>query len=359
MGINGPTHGIRPLKLAAYGYHARMTSRESLQPIIQTKFCIPHLTPDIIPRQRLLSLLDKSVEIQLTLVSAPAGYGKSVLVSQWLDQQPHKTIWLSLDAGDSDLRQFLSYLVEDIIKEFPGSCARILELIKAPESPPVTVLANHLLNELHAIGEPCLIAFDDYHLLNQSSQIHTLMETLLQHPLEHVHIILITRRDPSLNLTRLRALNQMLDIRMQDLRFTQPEISDMLSSSTGYAASDEALTHLQQEVEGWAVGLRLIALVLRQVQDPDKFLLTLQFLEPSIQQFLRQPKFLHQNQQMSISHRAPPDYSVPNAILVKCRHLQGPYISKFVKLENSTYTPTYMYRNCMRDGHGSGNHIYR
>jgi len=171
--------GIRITKVAARGYNERMTSRDSLQPIIQTKFCIPHLTPDIISRQRLLSLLDKSMEVPLTLVSAPAGYGKSVLVGQWLDQQPHKTIWLSLDAGDSDLRQFVYYLVEDIIKEFPDSCAGLRELINVPESPPVTVLANHLLNELHAIGKPCLIAFDDYHLLNQSSQVHTLFEILL------------------------------------------------------------------------------------------------------------------------------------------------------------------------------------
>lgn len=262
-----------------------MTSNDS-KLIIQTKFCIPRLTLDIVSRQRLLTMMDGSLEVPLTLVSAPAGYGKSVLVSQWFYQQTRKTIWLSLDAGDSDLRQFLLYLSADIEKEFPGSCTELRELVSLPELPSVGVLADHLSNELHALEGPCSIALDDYHLLEQSSPVHALIERILEYPPLRVHFVLITRHDPPLRLTRLRALNQMHEIRLQDLRFTHTEISELVASCAGYTASENAITHLQQEVEGWAVGLRLVLLVLRKNPNPDEFLISLHGGIPQIQEFL-------------------------------------------------------------------------
>lgn len=262
-----------------------MTSNDS-NLVIQTKLYIPTLTQDLVSRQRLLALMDGSLEVPLTLVSAPAGYGKSVLVSQWFHQHSHRTIWLSLDADDGDLRQFLLYLSAAIEKEFPGSCTELRELINQPELPPVRVLASHLLNALDALEGPCSIALDDYHLLDQSSPVHALIETILGHPPVQVHFILIARREPPLRLTRLRALNQMRDIRLQDLRFTHAEIAELVASCTSHSISEKALTHLQQEIEGWAAGLRLILLVFPQSPNPDEFLLSLGGGIPQIQEYL-------------------------------------------------------------------------
>ena len=113
----------------------------------------------------------------------------------------------------------------------------------------------------------CSIVLDDYHHLDQSSAVHKLFERLLDHPSPNVHFVMITRRDPPLRLARLRALNQLLEIRMQDLRFTQPEVLELLGSASGRTLSDEAVTHLHQQIEGWAVGLRLVSLGMRHSED--------------------------------------------------------------------------------------------
>ena len=255
-------------------------------PLIQTKFCGPRVTADIVARDRLLTLMDASLECPLTMISAPAGYGKSVLVSQWLQRQKHRTIWLSLDQADSDFRQFLAYLIAAIHNEFPKTCHDTKQLISMPECPPVPVVVGHLQNDLFAITEPCSIVLDDYHQLDQSSLVHEFIEKLLQHPLPNIHIILVTRRDPALPLTRLRALNQMLEIRMEDLRFKRSEISELLCSNLDYSVNDESVTHLQSEIEGWIVGLRLVLLTLRHSKNPDDFLLSLHGGIPQIQEYL-------------------------------------------------------------------------
>jgi len=255
-------------------------------PLIQTKFCGPRVTADIVARDRLLTLMDSSLECPLTMVSAPAGYGKSMLVSQWLQRQKHPTVWLSLDQADSDLQQFLAYLIAAIHNEFPDTCNATKQLISAPDCPPIPVIVSHLLNDLIAITEQCSIALDDYHQLDQSSLVHEFIEQSLEHPLPNIHLIMITRRDPSLPLTRLRALNLMLEIRMQDLQFTRSEISELFCSNLDYSIKDASVAHLQGVLEGWAVGLRLVLLSLRNSKNPNESLLSLRGGIPQMQEYL-------------------------------------------------------------------------
>ncbi|MGB5327698.1 MAG: hypothetical protein WBO58_05700, partial [Gammaproteobacteria bacterium] len=132
-----------------------MSSGKNQIPIIQTKLCVPGLTTGLVNRNRLLDLMNDSLEYPLTLVSAPAGYGKSVLVSQWCHQQKHRTIWLSLDRADSDLSQFLSYLVAAIDKEFAGACSTTQEFINVPGPVPEAVIVSHLLNDLNELDHRC------------------------------------------------------------------------------------------------------------------------------------------------------------------------------------------------------------
>ena len=255
-------------------------------PIIQTKFCAPRLTNDLIDRERLLALLDGSLEVPLTLVSAPAGYGKSVVVSQWLGRQEHNTFWLSLDSSDSDIRQFLSYLIADLKNEFPEACQTSQELLRMPEQFSVEVISCYLLNDLDELEKPCSIVLDDYHLLALSSPVHEMLEMIMQHPPPGVHFILITRRDPPLPLIRLRAINRLLEVRLDDLRFTRDEIREMLTAGLGIAPSDDALHNLQHEMEGWAVGLRLVSLALRHNKNPEEFLKSIQGGIPQSQEYL-------------------------------------------------------------------------
>ena len=240
----------------------------------------------LVSRERLLDSLDESLDMPLTLVSAPAGYGKSVLVGQWVAQQEHSTFWLSLDANDSDPRRFLAYLIACINKAFPQACKSTQDLLWVREHLPAQLFARHLLNDLNELGERCTIVLDDYHHLHTTSLVHELLDNVFGHPPPQIHFILITRRDPPLRLAQLRALNRMFEMRLQDLQFSRLEAKNLLAASTGYAPGEEAVTNLQREVEGWAVGLRLVALALRHSSNPDEFLQSLHGGLPQIKRYL-------------------------------------------------------------------------
>ena len=263
-----------------------MSVSQNPSPIIQTKFYAPRLSAGLINRERLLVLLDGSLEVPLTLVSAPAGYGKSVLISQWLDLQDHNKLWLSLDSEDSSIRQFLSYLIADLRNEFPDACQTSQELLHIPDEPSVEVISSYLLNDLDELEKPCSIVLDDYHMLAPSSPVHELLDMVMRHPPSGVHFVLITRRDPPLQLIQLRAINHLLEIRLGDLQFTQSEIRELLISGVGFTPSEDALSNLQSQMEGWAVGLRLVMLALRQNNNPDEFLRSIHGGIPQSQEYL-------------------------------------------------------------------------
>ena len=265
-----------------------LTDQRQDVPILRTKLHRPSVTADLVPRARLLELLGGSLHVPLTLVSAPAGYGKSVLVSQWAEQLDFPVAWVSLNGDDSDLRRFLKYLLSAIDSMASGAGRKTASLLTAAELPSVAVLTSHLINELDAIDSPCAIVLDDYHEIDLASPVHRVVDSVLKHPPRNVRLVLITRRDPPLQLASLRANGQAAEVRLQDLRFTLPETVEMLSLSAGLTASDDALANLQHEVEGWAVGLRLVSLALRHARDPDSFLRSLHGGLPHTQEYLLQ-----------------------------------------------------------------------
>ena len=251
-----------------------MASRESSVPLIRTKLHRPSVPFDVVGRDRLFRLMDRAFEMPLTLVSAPAGYGKSVLVAQWAEHCEHPVAWLSLDEDESDLRLFLQYLVAAVHTVAEGACRATEELLQATELPPPSVLAGHLLNDFEALGQPLAIVLDDYHRIQISSPVHDLIGRLLEHPPSSVRLVLVTRRDPPLPFMSLLAGNQVAEVRLEDLRFTGGETAEFLSATAEaeLAISDEALANLQQQVEGWAAGLRLVILALRHAVDPESLL---------------------------------------------------------------------------------------
>jgi LuxR family maltose regulon positive regulatory protein len=243
----------------------------AVTPIIQTKLHAPPVPDDHVHRPRLLERLERGRDLPLTLVSAPAGYGKTMLVSRWVSTCGLPTAWLSLNEDDNNLRQFLRYVLAAVRSVFPDAAEKTRSLCDAAILPPLSVLAATLTNDLDGIDEDYVLVLDDYHCLREEP-IHGLITELLRHPPGSLHLVLITRRDPPLPLASLFAANRLGEIRLQDLRFTRPETTALLEKTVSLTVSDDALARLEREVEGWVVGLRLVTLALCQVASPEEFL---------------------------------------------------------------------------------------
>ena len=196
-------------------------------PLIQTKFHRPPLQADFVPRPHLLERLDGWQQRPLTLISAPAGYGKTTLVSSWLDTLDDPNAWVSLDEQDNDLALFLAYFLTAVRSMFPDTALDTLALVNAPELPPIQVLTNSLINDLNQITIDFVLVLDDYHSI-EDLDIHDLVSGLLRYPPPTMHVVLATRSDPPLDLVNLRAKSTITEIRALDLRFNRAEASAYL-----------------------------------------------------------------------------------------------------------------------------------
>jgi len=259
-----------------------------VEPILWTKLHRPQLDANLVARGRLIESMNSGLDVPLTLVSAPAGYGKSVLVAQWAEQLDHHIAWLSLDASDSGLRAFLRYFISAVDTIAPGACNATRELLQAETAAPEPVLAANLLNELDAIDTMSVIVLDDYHRIETLSPVQDLMLRMLEHPPKRLRFVVLTRQDPPFDLSSLRAGHRINEVRLQDLRFTANETREFMSVSTGLSVPDEVLVHLEREVEGWSAGLRLVSLALRHARNPEALLKGLPELLPDIQEYLLQ-----------------------------------------------------------------------
>ncbi len=259
----------------------------AVKPILQTKLHRPSPPPDLVPRTRVLEQLEAGRVRPLTLVSAPAGYGKSILISSWLETCcDWPSAWISLDKDDSNLRQFLGYFVAAVQSAFPQACEQTRDLVSAPQLPPLPALVASLSNDLDAIDKPFTLVLDDYYRIDAESPVHDLLHQLLAHPPIPLHLIIISRRDPPLQLHTLRAQGQITEVRMQDLCFDRGESRILLEKIPGFTIGDDALTNLQHEIEGWVVGLRLVSLTLRKLENRDGFLRKLHGGSQQIQEYL-------------------------------------------------------------------------
>jgi len=243
-----------------------MTDEIDSELILRTKLHRPPVSRDHLHRGHLLDRLNQGRHRPLALVSAPAGYGKSTLVSCWLEDRDVPSAWVSLDENDNDLGLFLSYLVSAIQRIFPATCGTTLSMLKVAHLPPVSVLARSLINELDQIEKEFILALDDYHLIKDKS-VYGFVAKLLEHPSAFMHLVLIGRRDPPLPLAALRAKGQMVEIRTQDLRFSLDESVIFFQQMTGAPIDTAAAAILEENTEGWVTGLRLAALSMRDHRD--------------------------------------------------------------------------------------------
>ena len=254
-------------------------------PVLRAKLHPPRITEDIVARDRLLELLADNTDRPVTLVSAPAGYGKSTLVALWLERVEEPTAWLSVDREDQDLRHFLAHFVAAIRSRYRDACPDTFSLLEAVELPAPAVIAGLLSNDLEALSGRLILVLDDFHHAD-TREVSEILDLLLRHPPRSLHLVLVTRRDPGLSLARLSALGGMGEVRENDLRFNRQETLAVIENVAGVRIGDRALDHLHAELEGWIVGLRLVCLALCDREDPDAYLESLRGGTSSIQDYL-------------------------------------------------------------------------
>jgi LuxR family maltose regulon positive regulatory protein len=233
---------------------------------LTTKLYRPPISPDLEPRDALLERLSRNRQRPLTLISAPAGYGKSTLASMWLEASGSPSTWVSLDEGDNDLAIFTSYLVAAVQRVFPEARLETQALLQAPAMAAVSVVARYLLNDLDQVGGPFILALDDVHRIHEQV-VFDLLAELLRHPSPNMHLVLITRRDPPLPIVSMRAHRQITEVRSRDLRFSTPEAQRFLSKMLRRAVDEVTATEWTERTEGWVTALQLAALSLAH-RDP-------------------------------------------------------------------------------------------
>lgn len=236
---------------------------ETMQtPLLTTKLYLPTPPATALRRPLLLQRLDRGLQGKLTLLAAPAGFGKSTLVSQWVRTAERPATWLTLDEHDNHATRFLSYLIGALRQIEPAFGRQTLALLAAPQPPPRETLLTTLVNETAHMAQPALLVLDDYHLI-ENGAIHQLLNFLLTYLPPQLHLVLITRREPPLALARLRASGELTELHAADLRFSASEVADFFAKTVEVPLPPDALATLERRTEGWAAGLRLAAVLLQ------------------------------------------------------------------------------------------------
>src|SRR5579859_4352473 len=201
-------------------------------PMLATKLHIPPPRPNVVPRLRLIERLNEGLHRKLTLISAPAGFGKTTLVSEWLAGCERPAAWLSLDEGENDPTRFLAYLVAALQTFVPDIGEGVLTILHSPQPPPPASILTALLNDLTTIRDHFVLVLDDYHVLDAKPIDHALTY-LVEHLPPHMHLVVATREDPPLPLARLRVGGHLTELRVADLRFTHAEAAGFLNEAMG------------------------------------------------------------------------------------------------------------------------------
>jgi LuxR family maltose regulon positive regulatory protein len=283
--------------------------------LLTTKLYIPLPRPNLVPRPRLIQRLDQALRQghRLTLVSAPPGFGKTTLVSEWVCKSPREVAWISLDEGDDDPTRFLNYLIA-ALQQVDGRIGRTVQpLLGSPgfaqaSSTPLQGLVTSLINDVTAADTPLILVLDDYQLIS-SPAVHQIIRLLLDRQPPRMHTVLSTRQDPPLALHQWRARGQLTEIRERDLRFTAEEAAEFLNQTMSLDLPAGAVAALEARTEGWIAGLQLAALALQENPDDTQAFIAaftgddryvadylvaevLQRQPPEVRQFLRQTAIL-------------------------------------------------------------------
>ena len=252
-------------------------------PVLVTKLFIPAARPELVSRPRLIEQLDEGLNRKLTLVSAPAGFGKTTLVTEWLGnlrgdtreekQFKNRIVWLSLDDGDNDLTRFLTYFVT-ALNQANGSRTAfgkgVLNMLQSPQPPQTESVLTSLINEIATSPDRIIFVLDDLHLIDAPT-VYEALTFLLENLPPTMHLVIATREDPLLSLSRLRVRGQLTEIRAADLRFTSSEAAEFINQVMELELSVEDIAALESRTEGWIAGLQLAAISMQGHADISRF----------------------------------------------------------------------------------------
>ena len=238
--------------------------------ILATKLYVPLSRPKVVLRPRLIERLNEGLHRKLTLVSAPAGFGKTTLIGEWVAGCGLPAAWLSLDEGDSDPARFLAYLVAALQTVAANIGGGVLGALLSPRPPPMESTLTALLNEIVTVEDDFVLILDDYHVVD-AQPVDDALTFLLEHLPPRMHLVLATREDPQLPLARLRARGQLNELRAADLRFASSEAAEFLNQVMGLNLSAKDIAALETRTEGWIAGLQLAALSMQGREDVPGF----------------------------------------------------------------------------------------
>ena len=243
-----------------------------MKQLLTTKLFIPTTRPKLVSRPRLIEKLSEGLHQKLLLISAPAGFGKTTLLTEWLDnlrgaipkekQVETQIGWLSLDESDNDPTRFLACFIA-ALNQVEGVEASIgkgsLNMLQSPQPPPTEAILTPLINEIAVISDRIILVLDDYHVI-ESTQVDDILTFLLEYLPPQMHLVIASRKDPHLPLSHFRARGQMTELRAVDLRFNSYEAAEFLNQVMGLKLALEDIAALERRTEGWIAGLQLAAI---------------------------------------------------------------------------------------------------
>ena len=241
------------------------------EPLLKTKLYIPPPKPKDIQRPLLINKLNEGLDLKLSLISAPAGFGKTTLVSSWAAVCNRPVAWLSLNEMDNNPINFLIYLIaatQTIDKKFGE---QVLPRLRSPQPSSLESLVVTIVNEFSSLKDNFILVLDDYHIID-AKPVDRVLSYLLSNMPSQLHLVICTREDPNLPLARLRAQRQLTELRAEDLRFTQREAAEFLKETMGLNIVPEDISALESRTEGWIAGIQLAAISMKGYQDSTQFI---------------------------------------------------------------------------------------
>ena len=270
-------------------------NKDYSQSLLKTKTFIPKLRKDLLSRLRLVDKLNNSSDKKLIIVKAPAGYGKSTLVADWIKQSDKLGAWIQLCENDNDFGEFLSYIVLALKQLNNNICDSILPLIQSPQPPSPKILVNNLLNDLNCLNKNTVLVLDDYHLV-KDQEIHESLSYLIQNLPEKLQILIISRTELPFAISTLRARNQILEIETEDLKFSIDEMKCFLYKVVKIQFTEEQLFELDKKIDGWISALQLAALGMNTNDNLEDYLNRLSGTDRLIESYFLDEVYQNQNQ---------------------------------------------------------------
>ncbi|CAG0982204.1 partial serine/threonine-protein kinase PknK, partial [Anaerolineae bacterium] len=240
--------------------------------LLVTKVSLPIMRRMFVPRKRVLRQLSEGIQDGhlLTLVSAPAGYGKTTIIRMWVEEAGYPVAWVTLEKSDNDLKQFLTYFLIALGQAEDDLGHAALEVVENTQEIDLQRILGLLVNDLYALDQPIILVLEEYQLI-ENEKIDQVLESLLNQAVANLHLVITTREDPNLPLSRLRIRNQITEIRAMDLSFSLEEAGEFFSNVMRVTLSQEQIEILKNRTEGWVAGLQLAALSLKESDDRSKY----------------------------------------------------------------------------------------